>query len=195
MQVKSAPGGRTSSVHVSSGGGGGAGGGGGLGGDGLGGGGGGDEEGGGGGGGGGDEEGAARIKHFAQVNWHALSQGSSLHLWTFSSSVPTPPSGPGPVLAQNTGFTSSHGGGGGEGDGGGGGAGAGGEPSCVASTPAARMSRETRSIASFIVWGLLSIYLRTKAVSHDGWGAGASVREVITQWEHRYRAERGGNSV
>ena len=83
--------------------------------------------------GGGDDEGVggeggdgSGMKHFPQVTWHALSQGSSLHLSTFSSSVPTPPLGPGSVLAQNAGFMSMHGGGGGEGLGGGGGEGVGG---------------------------------------------------------------------
>merc|ERR1719424_1206223 len=93
-------------------------------------GGGGDGEGGGGGdgeGGGGIEEDGdgGGIKHFPQLTLHWLSHGSSLHLSTFSSSVPTPPRGPGSVFAQNTGSTSSHGGGGG--GGGGGGEGGGGE--------------------------------------------------------------------
>ena len=64
-------------------------------------------------------------KHFPQLTWHAFSQGSFLHLRIFSSSVPTPPSGPGSVFAQNAGSMSTHGGGGGEGEGGGGGEGGG----------------------------------------------------------------------
>ena len=64
-------------------------------------------------------------KHFPQLTWHAFSQGSFLHLRIFSSSVPTPPSDPGSVFAQNGGSMSTHGGGGGEGIGGGGGEGGG----------------------------------------------------------------------
>merc|ERR1719424_2513157 len=67
-------------------------------------GGGGEGEGGGGGegeGGGGIEEDGdgGGIKHFPQLTLHWLSHGSSLHLSTFSSSVPTPPRGPGSVFA------------------------------------------------------------------------------------------------
>merc|ERR1719424_844946 len=98
----------------------------------IGGGGDGDGDGGGDGGGIGEGEGEGEedgdgggIKHFPQLTLHWLSHGSSLHLRTFSSSVPTPPRGPGSVFAQNTGSTSSHGGGGGEGLGGGGGGGEG----------------------------------------------------------------------
>ena len=73
-------------------------------------------------GGDGDGEGGGTM-HLLQLNSQVYDQGCTLHLTIFSSRVPTPPSGPGSVFAQNAGSMSSQGGGGGEGKGGGGGGG------------------------------------------------------------------------
>ena len=76
-------------------------------------------------GGDGDGEGGGTM-HLLQLNSQVYDQGCTLHLTIFSSRVPTPPAGPGSVLAQNAGSMSLQGEGGG-GDGGGGGSGGAGQ--------------------------------------------------------------------